>query len=180
MKISCYLLLLFGLFTAGCASAGGGSTSGGTTAPAKTTAGVHLDLAKYRPTFPTEATPAATSAAPAKPDVTPTHHINERLHTRLDSLASSNLNIRYAQGYRIMVYSLNERKQAMDMRKAITQRLPDEPEYFTYNHPTFRLKIGDYLSRLEARQALEQIRDIAPNAMIVPEQVNINKGQPKQ
>ena len=178
MKTSCYLFLLFGLFTAGCASAGGGATSGNTTPPTKT-ASVHLDLAKYRPTFPVSAEPA-TPAAPARPLVEPTHHINQQLHARLDSISESNLNIRYAQGYRILVYSLNERKQAMDLRKAITQRLPEETDYFTYQQPTFRLKVGDYLSRLEARAVLDQIKDIAPNAMVIPDQIFINKAQAKK
>ena len=65
----------------------------------------------------------------------------------------------------------------MDVRKVVTQRLPEVVEYFTYTQPTFRLKIGNYLSRLEARADMSRLSDIAPNAMLVYEQVIINKPQ---
>lgn len=138
------------------------------------------DFSKFRPRYEVPARPAAgTAPAVARPDVLPTHHINDQLHPLLDSIALANRNIRYAQGYRILVYNGNERKQAMDLRKAIINRLPDENEYLTYRQPSFRLKVGDYLSRIDAQNVLNRIHDIAPGAMIVSEQITVNKPQGK-
>ncbi len=169
MKLSCYLIVLTGLIGSACASGTGPVTS--TPAPPAKPA-LHIDLAKYRPKF--QVAEAGTNTA-AKPAVVPTQHINNQLHPLLDSVAAQNCKILYAQGYRILVYSGNERKEAMDVRKAVTQRLPETEEFFTYQQPTFRLKVGNYLSRLEARTDMNRLSDIAPKAMIVSEQVIINK-----
>ena len=46
-------------------------------------------------------------------------------------------------------------------------------DYLLYEQPTFRLKIGDYFTRLEAEQALARWRDVIPQGLIVAEQVNV-------
>ena len=53
--------------------------------------------------------------------------------------------------------------------------MPEEKDYLTYQQPNFRLKVGDFFSRMEAQQVLNQISDLIPNAQIVQEQININK-----
>ena len=58
---------------------------------------------------------------------------------------------------------------------AASARLPDEKDYLTYQQPNFRLKVGDFFSRIEAQQVLNQIADLIPNAQIVQDQININK-----
>ena len=93
----------------------------------------------------------------------------------LDTLAASNKNIKYAQGYRILVYTGNDRKTAFDLRKSAVNNLPEERDYLTYVQPTFKLKIGDFYTRMEANQALQQLRNIAPNASIIAEQINVNR-----
>lgn len=93
----------------------------------------------------------------------------------MDSVASVNKNIRYAQGYRILAYNGSERQTVMNLRKAIIARVPEQKDYLTYQQPNFRLKIGDYFSRMEAQQVLNQIGDLIPNAHIVQDQINIPK-----
>jgi hypothetical protein len=63
----------------------------------------------------------------------------------------------------------------MDMRRAIIERIPEERDYLQYRQPTFRLKVGDYLTRIEAQQVLSRIQDITPNALIVTDQINVNR-----
>ena len=129
------------------------------------------DLSAYRPKV---AAPASENLT-ASVAIMPTHHVNEKVDMLLDTIASANKNIKYAQGYRILAYTGNNRKMAFDLRKAIIGQLPEERDYLTYVQPTFKLKIGDYYSRMEANQALQQIRNIVPNASIVSDQVNVNR-----
>jgi hypothetical protein len=91
----------------------------------------------------------------------------------MDTLASQNKAIKYAQGFRIMAYNGTDRKTAMDIRRAIIQRVPEERDYLIYQQPSYRLKVGDYFNRVEAHQTLLLLRDIIPNALIVPDQINI-------
>jgi hypothetical protein len=59
------------------------------------------------------------------------------------------------------------------MRDAIVKRVPEERDYPIYTQPNYRLKIGDYLTRVEAQQVLLRIKDITPNAMIIADQINV-------
>ena len=129
------------------------------------------DLSAYRPKVTAPALETANSFAA----VTPTMHVNDKVETLLDTLAINNKNIKYAQGYRLLVYTGNNRKTAFDLRKTIVNQLPEERDYLTYVQPTFKLKIGDYYSRMEANQALQQIKYLAPNASIIADQVNVNR-----
>jgi hypothetical protein len=129
------------------------------------------DLSAYRPKVVAPAPENLTASAA----VVPTHHVNEKVTMLLDTIANANKNIKYAQGYRILAYTGNNRKAAFDLRKAIIGHLPEERDYLTYVQPTFKLKFGDFYNRMEANQALQQIRNIVPNASIISDQVNVNR-----
>ena len=83
--------------------------------------------------------------------------------------------MKYAQGYRILAYVGMERDQVMAIRRAVISRYPDETDYITFKQPTYRLLIGDYLTRLEAEQAMLRIKPLAPKAQLEPAQVVLNK-----
>ncbi|WP_400193512.1 sporulation protein [Hymenobacter sp. B81] len=130
------------------------------------------DLSKYRPVF---SPPAAPRPAAAKPSVTPTAHVNAQVEQRLRDLAYTNQNVKYTNGYRILVYIGLERQDAMNVRRAVISRYPQETDYLTFKQPVYRLFIGDYVSRLEAEQALLRLRPLAPKAELQATQVLINK-----
>ncbi|GGK60067.1 hypothetical protein GCM10011405_05240 [Rufibacter glacialis] len=130
-----------------------------------------VDTKKYRPSFP--AVPSGASVPMAS--VAPTHHVGPQVAMLMDSVVQINRNIKYAAGYRILAYTGIERKTAMDLRSNIIQRLPEEKDYLTYKQPTYVLKIGDFFTRVEAQSALNKIKDLLPNARLVPETINIPK-----
>lgn len=126
------------------------------------------DLSQYRPRYET-----ADNAPLAR--VEPTLHNNEQVAVLMDTVASVNKNIKYAQGYRILAYNGSQRQTVMDLRKAIITRVPDVQDYLTYQQPNFRLMVGDFFNRVEAQQVLNKISDLIPNAQIVPDKINIRK-----
>jgi hypothetical protein len=132
------------------------------------------DLSKYRPKFalaePGMANPAGKGLATG---IVPTNHVNDRVDALIDTLAQRNKTVRYAKGYRILAYSGTERKAWLDIRQAIVKRVPDERDYPLFTQPNYRLKIGDYFTRVEAQQVLLRIKDISPNAMIITDQINV-------
>lgn len=164
--ISFFLSLLI-LLSSACASSS--ARSGRDTGAAKGTAKTRVaeDLSLYRPKYPAEETTVARAE--------PTNHVNDKVAVLMDTVASVNKNIKYAQGYRILAYNGSERQTVMNLRKSILARVPDEKDYLTYQQPNFRLKVGDFFSRIEAQQVLNQLADLIPNAQIVREQININK-----
>ena len=134
------------------------------------------DLSRYRPAFtpakPDAATPVASTRA--RP-VAPTNQVNAQIEQRLRDQAYTNQNVKYAQGYRILAYVGLERDQAMAIRRAIIGQYPDETDYLTFKQPIYRLWVGDYLTRLEAEQAMLRIRPLAPKAELQSAQVVLNK-----
>lgn len=184
MKTRCVNLLaavsLF-LIVSGCASTAGTTTTGSTKEDktAKSTDGTEaVDLSKYRPKFKLPPAPANTANTGANPFTplpgsTPTNHVNERVSALLDTMATMNRSVRFAKGYRILVYTGYERKEAMDLRNMLVSRLPDEQVYPQYKQPTWRVKVGDYFNRMEANQALLRIINITPKATIIEDQINI-------
>ncbi len=158
------LILVFVVVVASaCSPSAGKSPSDTRTAKTK----VSEDLSQYRPTYnvPDENAPVAR--------VEPTNHVNRKVAVLMDTVASVNKNIKYAQGYRILAYNGSERQTVMDLRKSIARRVPEVKDYLTYNQPNFRLKVGDFFNRVEAQQVLNQISDLIPNAQIVQDQINI-------
>ena len=132
------------------------------------------DLSKYRPVFTAPPTaPEATAAAPKKV-VAPTNQLNVQAEQRLRDVAYQNQSVKYAAGYRILAYVGLERDRAMSVRRAIIGRYPDETDYLTFKQPIYRLAIGDYLTRLEAEQALQRLLPLAPKAELQPAQVLLN------
>ena len=133
------------------------------------------DVTKYRPvvaapkTVPVAAAPAARTAGP------PTNHVNPQVEQRLRDQAYTNQNVKYAQGYRLLVYLGIERDQVMAIRRSIIGRYPDETDYITFKSPVYRLYIGDYLTRLDAARAMTRLRGLTPKLELEATQVLLNK-----
>ncbi|SNC75512.1 hypothetical protein SAMN06265337_2911 [Hymenobacter gelipurpurascens] len=173
------VLLLSTLFSLGaCASSGPGkpaASSAPDTARRTTSSSAPAeDLSRYRPVFAAPKVPMVVHVAPARP-VAPTNHVNAQIEQRLRDQSYTNKNVKYAQGFRILAYVGLEKDQAMSIRRTIISRYPEETDYLAYKQPIFRLWIGDYTTRLEAEQALQRIRSLAPKAQLESAQVVLNK-----
>lgn len=105
----------------------------------------------------------------------PTSHVNAQVEQRLRDQAFTNQNVKYAQGYRLLVYMGLERAQAMAIRRAVIGRYPDETDYLTFKAPVYRLYVGDYLTRLEAARVKSRLRGLTQRAEVEATQVVLNK-----
>ncbi|WP_457067900.1 hypothetical protein [Hymenobacter sp. UYAg731] len=133
------------------------------------------DVTRYRPVFAApKATPIAATA-PARPAVLPTNHVNAPVEQRLRDQAYTNQNVKYAQGYRLLVYLGIERDQVMAIRRTVVGRYPDETDYITFKSPVYRLYIGDYLTKLDAARAMARLRGLTPKLELEATQVVLNK-----
>lgn len=166
-KLTSLLLSFSFILTTACASSSGGTITATDKAAGK--ASIKEDLSAYRPKYPTAEASTATAVA------TPTNHVNDQVAELMTAVSASNKTIRYAQGYRILAYNGSERETVMKLRKAVLYRVPEVKDYLTYTQPNFKLKVGDFFTRIEAQQVLNQITDLMPNAQIVQDQINIIK-----
>lgn len=76
-------------------------------------------------------------------------------------------------GYRIQVYFGSERTKAQEIRAEILLSHPDIPAYLIYQQPNFKVRIGDFRTRLEASGFLKKIEYHFKSAFIVPDEVKL-------
>ena len=77
-------------------------------------------------------------------------------------------------GYRIQIaaYSgVNSKSQAESARYSFNNLFPYTQSYLIYKVPYFKVRVGNYYTRLQAFKDLETIRETYPSAYIVPDKI---------
>ena len=78
-------------------------------------------------------------------------------------------------GFRIQIaaYSgVNSKSQAEYVRNSFNSMFPYTRSYLIYTEPYFKVRVGNYYTRLQAFKDLETIRETYPSAYIVPDKIN--------
>jgi hypothetical protein len=101
--------------------------------------------------------------------------VNSQVDIALDSIAERNKNVRFSTGYRIQVYVGNDRRDMDEAKVFIYQNFPELSTYLTFSQPTYKLKAGDFTSRLDAERYYSSIKHRYSMAMVVSERIDIKK-----
>ena len=133
------------------------------------------DLSVWRP----EATPVVDSAKSATtPQRTRTNQyveakyaVNREVDTILDTVYTENKERGFVDGYTIQVYSGINREEALNVRKKLTQSVPDLESEVQYRQPNFRVRSGQYFTRLAAQQDYLAVKRHFPNAIVIPDRI---------
>lgn len=130
----------------------------------------HEDLYSLRPRMaePVDSLTLATTR-PEKHFVAATANVNEKVDDVLDSINRFNITRKFIDGYTIQIYSGQNREEAMNVKKRMTET--DLNALLEYNQPKFRVRVGNYYSRLEAHKDLTRLKAIFSNAILVPEKI---------
>lgn len=78
------------------------------------------------------------------------------------------------KGYRVQIYTGNDRVKANEVKVDFIRRYPGIRTYLTYVQPQFRVKVGDFKTRGEAEKLFNETNSIYGACMIVPDIVVIN------
>lgn len=97
----------------------------------------------------------------------------DRVNAMLDSAAIKNLEASRIQGFRILIYSGNDRDEAIKAKENAYLLFPKADVYMTYQVPSFKVRFGDFYSRLDAWTTLLKLQAQFPQAVITNEIVNI-------
>lgn len=161
------LLFILILFISSCASV---QSQRNSNEPAKE---YKEDFSSFRPKYePTEEKKTNTTAQASDP-VPPKNDINKFLAEKLDSVYSYNNGIVSADGYRVLVYTGTSSEESRNQRNYVYQVLPLEKAYTEWRSPNFKVKVGDFVDKLEAYYAYARLVKVFPNAIVVPDKVNI-------
>ncbi len=77
-------------------------------------------------------------------------------------------------GYRVHLYIDSGNRARMNTqreREEFSEKYPDTPVYIVYEEPYFKLRAGDFRTRLDARRFLEKVRRDYPAAYIVVDRI---------
>lgn len=134
------------------------------------------DLSALRPkvTVPID-TPAKNSVQQHKlvASVTPQYTVNQKVDAVLDSIDRYNLVRKFVDGYTIQIYSGQNREEAMNTKKKLSEAIPELTATLQYQQPKFRVTIGRYFTKLEAHPDLVKLRNSFSAAILVPEKIQI-------
>lgn len=148
------------------------SCKGSSKATAGTSKKVDEDLSKYvyKPkVVEVKAEPTVASTQ----GITFEKHINASINPLMDSIAVANRRYHSAPGYRIMVYSGNSSEESAGVRKEVYEWSREYEVYTQYKQPAFRVKVGNFEDRISANYAFSDLVRFFPNAVIIPDQIEI-------
>lgn len=133
------------------------------------------DLAEFRGFLDVE-NKAEISEKRAEPIITTEPmYVNEKVDALLARQTEKNKAIKYANGYRIQLYVGRDRQLADQAKVYIYQNYPAINPYLTYSLPMYKLKVGDFLTKPDAERVLNQLKDLYPEAIIIPEKIDVKK-----
>lgn len=132
----------------------------------------HEDLYPLRPKVEDVVdTLANSSLVQKKGDVIASKNVNGKVDMVLDSINRFNASRKFIDGYTIQIYSGQNREEAMNTKKKMSTDVPELNSELEYNQPKFRVRVGNYFSRLEAQKDLLRLKRAFPNAILVPEKI---------
>lgn len=106
---------------------------------------------------------------------------------RLDELMEKDLRISEANplisGFRIQIFygsGPGSKTEARTIQSEYVKNYPEIPSYLVFQTPNFKIRVGDFRTRLEAEQHLRLIEEEFPNAFIVKDNINLPKIELKQ
>ena len=75
-------------------------------------------------------------------------------------------------GFRVQIYSGNDRDKATQIRNQVTQQYPNQVAYLTYEAPYFKIRVGDFRNRLESQKMLNELESQYSGVLLVPDKIN--------
>ena len=111
---------------------------------------------------------SARAQAPLSVQVFEDPAITKLMNDRHDYLKSK----KTIEGYRVQLF-FGSREGAIKEREKLTRFHPELSDYIIFDSPYFKLRVGDYRTRLEAYKVYKQVVRDFESVFIVPDQINL-------
>jgi hypothetical protein len=133
------------------------------------------DLSVVRPVFINPDTLTGNKSATPKNTgpLTFPNDVSKIVNARADSISELNKKSTTVQGFRILIYTGSSSDESQKVKQLVYSFDSDLNVYTQYKQPSFRVKVGDFTNRVEANYILNDLKKNFPNAMIVPDQINL-------
>ena len=80
-----------------------------------------------------------------------------------------NERMRTVPGFRVQIAALsgaNSRDQAFELKRRFKEEYPEVEVYIVFTEPNFRIKVGDFTSKLDAYVFMQRIKDRYPGNIV--------------
>lgn len=101
---------------------------------------------------------------------------------KVDLLVSKHIRINQNRngisGFRIQIFfdsGTNSKTNAQGIYEGFRAKYPDIVAYLTFKAPNYKVRVGDFRTKLDAQRFLNEIVTEYPNAWIIPEQISLPK-----
>lgn len=87
-----------------------------------------------------------------------------------------------AKGYRLMLLSTNDRPAAMNLRRQLLQRFPEQKVYMSFQPPYIKIRFGNFLEKEDADKYKKEIirtKLVTNNIYVLPEIIEIKPEKDK-
>ena len=81
-------------------------------------------------------------------------------------------------GYRVQIFFGSSRQAAYSAQARFAEEHPEMRTYIGYTEPNFKVKVGDFRSRLEAQKLASELRQLFSSIFIISEKINPPKTEP--
>lgn len=78
-----------------------------------------------------------------------------------------------ADGYRIQITYTTDREEAYKSKAKLYREFENIHSYIEYDQPNYKLRLGDFPTRLEAMAALQEVIKLYSGAFIVKDRIRI-------
>jgi len=81
-------------------------------------------------------------------------------------------------GFRIQIFfdsGNNSKTRAKSIYESFMAKYPDIGTYLTFKTPNYKVRVGDFRTKLDAQRFLNEIIADYPNAWIIEDQINLPK-----
>lgn len=75
------------------------------------------------------------------------------------------------QGYRVQLYYGGNRAEALELKTKFASLHPEVETYLIYQQPYFRLRAGNYRTRIEAYKLFKNVEKEFPSVFIVNDEI---------
>jgi len=83
------------------------------------------------------------------------------------NVAIRRANARTARGYRLLVANTNKRDEAIAAKTKVYTNFPELKAYLSYQSPYFKLKVGNFKTRDEAKQYQTYLQAFFPKGVFI-------------
>lgn len=80
-----------------------------------------------------------------------------------------------SSGFRVQIFSGADRSEAYAEQSRFKSRYPLVGTYITYIQPNYKIRVGDFRTRLEAEKFMNELRQYYSSLFIISEQINLQR-----